>query len=56
MVRPILLWSICATTQDCTHGVIGVLLGNGSGTFQAAVTFPSGGAEPKSVAAAGLQR
>ena len=40
----------CATTQDCTHGVIGVLLGNGDGTFQAAVSFPSGGTEPQSVA------
>src|SRR6266851_4119435 len=28
----------CASPQDCTHGVLGVLLGNGNGTFQSVVT------------------
>lgn len=41
----------CVSTQDCTQGVIGVLLGTGSGTFQAPVPYPSGGAQPKAVAA-----
>jgi hypothetical protein len=27
----------CASPQDCTHGVLGVLLGNGNGTFQSVV-------------------
>ena len=30
----------CASPQDCTHGVLGVLLGNGNGTFQSVVTGP----------------
>ena len=37
-------------------GEIGVLLGNGDGTFQPAVSFPSGGLGPVSVAAADLNR
>ncbi len=32
----------CAST-DCSNGSVGVLLGNGDGTFQAAVTYSSGG-------------
>ena len=35
----------------CMIGSVGVLLGNGNGTFQAAVNYPSGGYEPYSVAA-----
>jgi hypothetical protein len=34
------------------NGVIGVLLGNGDGTFQAAVTYDSGGGSTRSLAAA----
>jgi hypothetical protein len=44
----------CAPT-NCTngnHGWVGVLLGNGDGTFQPAVTYGSGGDEPLSVAVA----
>jgi Bacterial Ig-like domain (group 3)/FG-GAP-like repeat len=40
----------CASLQDCSNGLIGVLLGNGDGTFQAPVSYPSGGAQPQSVA------
>ena len=40
----------CVSLQDCTHGVLGVLLGNGDGTLQAPVLSPSGGASPKAVA------
>jgi hypothetical protein len=34
----------------CMIGSVGVLLGNGNGTFRAAVNYPSGGYEPYSVA------
>jgi hypothetical protein len=37
-------------------GTIGVLLGNGNGTFQPAVTYPSGGIVPGAIAATDLNR
>ena len=37
---------------DCTVGSVGVLLGNGDGTFQAPVAYGSGGYDPVSVAIA----
>ena len=40
----------CVGAQDCTHGALGVLLGNGDGTLQAPVLSPSGGAFPRAVA------
>jgi hypothetical protein len=42
----------CVSSTDCTNGAIGVLLGNGNGTFQAAVAYSSGGANGLSVASA----
>ena len=42
----------CATSTSCTNGVVGVLLGNGDGTFQAAVSYGSGGYEAYSIAVA----
>ena len=39
----------CASSNNCDGGV-GVLLGNGDGTFQAAVTYSSGGYDADSVA------
>ena len=44
----------CASSSNCANGgSVGVLLGNGDGTFQAAVTYGSGGQyEPDSVAVA----
>jgi hypothetical protein len=45
----------CSTGIDCsgpTEGVVGVLLGNGDGTFQKAVTYDPGGLEAYSVAVA----
>jgi hypothetical protein len=37
---------------NCGSGTVGVLLGNGDGTFQAAVTYPSGGEAPQAIAIA----
>src|SRR5438132_6380634 len=36
-------------TSTCDAGAVGVLLGNGDGTFQAAVNYTSGGLSPSSV-------
>lgn len=33
----------CPSKNSCSNGVVGILLGNGDGTFQPAVTYPSGG-------------
>jgi hypothetical protein len=33
----------CGTNYSCDHGAVGVLLGNGDGTFQSAKAFSSGG-------------
>ena len=41
----------CASSTECTNGTVSVLLGNGDGTFQAAVSYSSGGFYPLSVAA-----
>jgi hypothetical protein len=40
----------CASGSECNNGLVGVLLGNGDGTFQSAVTYNSGGAGPGTVA------
>lgn len=42
--------SSCVSGENCDHGVVSVLLGNGDGTFRAAKTFDSGGADARSVA------
>jgi hypothetical protein len=39
----ILVANYCIAKVNCTNGLVGVLLGNGDGTFQAAVTYRSGG-------------
>jgi hypothetical protein len=39
----ILVTNQCASSSNCTNGTVGVLLGNGDGTFQQAVTYGSGG-------------
>ncbi len=41
----------CATT-GCSSGSVGILLGNGDGTFKPAVTYPSGGQGAYSLASA----
>ena len=42
----------CASSNNCTSGTVAVLLGNGDGTFQAAVSYGSGGEATDSVAIA----
>jgi FG-GAP-like repeat/Bacterial Ig-like domain (group 3) len=44
----------CLDLNNCTQGVVGVLLGNGDGTFQAPVTYSTGAGEASSVAIADL--
>ena len=44
--------SDCTSSSNCANGSVGVLLGNGNGTFRAAVSYSSGGYEAQSVAVA----
>jgi hypothetical protein len=44
----------CADSTCATDGSVAVLLGNGDGTFQAAVTYDSGGMQTDSVAVADM--
>jgi hypothetical protein len=48
----LLVANACNSGSNCTNGVIGVLLGNGDGTFQTAVSYGSGGASANSTAVA----
>jgi len=55
----LLVLNICAPATLCftgqqSHGSVGVLLGNGDGTFQPVVTYDSGGYEAVSVAVADM--
>ena len=40
----------CASSSNCSNGSVGVLLGNGDGTFQAPVNYNSGGEYAVSIA------
>ena len=42
----------CDTSINCAHGLVGVLLGNGDGTFQPAASYDPGGTGAWSVAVA----
>ncbi|MGB7601904.1 MAG: FG-GAP-like repeat-containing protein [Candidatus Sulfotelmatobacter sp.] len=44
----------CLSTSNCTYGTVDVLLGNGDGTFQSAVSYNSGGYYSRSVTVADL--
>jgi uncharacterized membrane protein len=46
----LLVASYCASSSNCANGSVGVLIGNGNGTFRAAVSYSSGGYEAQSVA------
>ena len=48
----LLVTSVCASSNSCSNGALSVLLGNGDGTFQTAVTYNSGGQLPEGIAAA----
>jgi hypothetical protein len=50
--KPDLVVSNFCTDSTCNSGGVSVLLGNGNGTFQAPVTYPSGGFYPIPVAVA----
>ena len=50
----VLVVNTCADNTCGTDGTVGVLLGNGDGTFQPAVVYDSGGAFAMSVAVAAL--
>jgi hypothetical protein len=44
--------TICQSSNNCNAGGVNVLLGNGNGTFQSAVTYGSGGVHANSLAVA----
>lgn len=50
--RPDLLLATTCIDLNCASGSVAVLLGNGDGTFQAAVAYSSGGKFPYSIAVA----
>lgn len=48
--RPdLLVANWCGSNPNCLIGLVGVLVGNGNGTFQPAVTYPTGGFGASSV-------
>jgi uncharacterized protein (DUF2141 family) len=48
----LLVVNSCVTNSDCKKGDVGVLLGNGDGTFHAAQSYSSDGAYPAGIAVA----
>ncbi len=52
--KDIVIANGCQNNSDCTSGGVGVLLGNGDGTFQTAQSYSSGGIAASSVVIAKL--
>jgi predicted nucleotidyltransferase len=50
----VLVANQCTDTNNCNTGSVGVLLGNGDGTFQTAVTYLSGGSQTSMVSVGDL--
>ncbi|HUA14746.1 MAG TPA: FG-GAP-like repeat-containing protein [Verrucomicrobiae bacterium] len=50
----VIVASECLSNNSCSNGVVSVLLGNGDGTFQPAVTYNSGGNDAMSVQVADM--
>ena len=48
----LLVANTCLTNSNCTNGTVGVLLGNGDGTFQPPVAYGAGGVDTFAVALA----
>jgi Bacterial Ig-like domain (group 3)/FG-GAP-like repeat len=46
----LLVANYCVSSSNCSGGTVGVLLGNGDGTFQVAANYSSGGTDAYSVA------
>jgi hypothetical protein len=55
-IPDIVMTNQCVSASDCTTGAVDVLLSNGNGTFQAAVTYSSGGSDPASIAVADVNK
>jgi hypothetical protein len=51
-ILDIVVANLCVSSTNCDNGSVGVLLGNGDGTFQAAQTYSSGGSRPDFVTVA----
>jgi hypothetical protein len=48
-IPDLVITNMCSNTPGCSNGGVGVLLGNGDGTFQAAVSYNAGGIETQAV-------
>jgi hypothetical protein len=48
--------NLCLSNRDCSSGSVGVLFGNGNGTFRAAQVFGSGGIFPRGVAVSDINK
>ncbi len=52
----LIVTNLCLSNSDCSSGSVGVLLGNGNGTFRAAQVFDSGGSVPRAVAVTDINK